>query len=56
MSSYKRYGSFKDHSAGLQAVFNSVFPITDYNGQRIAFDCTELLDPQYDVDEYKSVP
>ena len=38
----------------MQAVFNSVFPITDYNGRaELHFDSYELLDPQYDVDEYR---
>ena len=46
--------SKRDDSAGLQAVFHSVFPITDYNGRaELHFDSYELLDPQYDVDEYR---
>ena len=43
----------KDRSAGLQAVFNSVFPITDYNGRAELHSIRTVLDPQYDVDEYR---
>ena len=37
---------------GLQAVFNKVFPITDFSGiAELRFVKYELEDPRYDVDE-----
>ncbi|MBM74655.1 MAG: DNA-directed RNA polymerase subunit beta [Proteobacteria bacterium] len=39
---------------GLQSVFQSVFPITDYNKRAsLEFESYELQEPQYDVDEYR---
>ena len=39
-------------AVGLQAVFNSVFPITDFKKEReLKFVYYELEKPKYDVDE-----
>lgn len=48
-------GSDKRENAGLQAVFKSVFPITDFNHTAsLEFDSYSLETPKYDVDECRS--
>ena len=42
----------EEEDVGLQAVFNKVFPITDFSGAaELRFVKYDLEDPRYDVDE-----
>jgi DNA-directed RNA polymerase subunit beta len=36
---------------GLQAVFKSVFPISDFSGRRCLSSCVRAREPKYDVEE-----
>ena len=42
----------KRESVGLQEVFESVFPVSDFSDHaHLEFVCYELEEPKYDVDE-----